>query len=236
MNKVLILLWTCVSFKMFSQIEKKPINYKKINFVYEAKSNYFINKDGVFADSLLIKLDFPEIEFTPVNKLIENKNYNSFIPLKDLNESCIKKLSNIIYHTNQKFIGEYDVEKNKTTYRVERDDDFTKKIFYILKERYLNFFYTIVINFSKDKIHLNYPNANYTLTITEEAKDIFMENQILGNYKEVINNIEYSNVILLNINLDPKIMPEDIFTNNKYGVEVIKKLKKTTLLKSVKYY
>jgi len=63
-----------------------------------------------------------------------------------------------------------------------------------------------------------------------------MENQILGNYKEVINNIEYSNVILLNINLDPKIMPEDIFTNNKYGVEVIKKLKKTTLLKSVKYY
>jgi hypothetical protein len=49
---------------MFSQFEEKPINYKKINFVYETKSNYFIDENGIYADSLLIKLDFPEIKFT----------------------------------------------------------------------------------------------------------------------------------------------------------------------------
>jgi hypothetical protein len=39
---------------MFSQFEEKPINYKKINFVYETKSNYFIDENGIYADSLLI--------------------------------------------------------------------------------------------------------------------------------------------------------------------------------------
>jgi hypothetical protein len=90
--------------------------------------------------------------------------------------------------------------------------------------------------FSKDTIHLNYPRVNYTFNITEIAKKIIMENQVLGRYKEVINNLEFSNEVLLNINLDSKIMPDDIFTNNNYGVEVIKKLNATTFLKSVKYY
>jgi hypothetical protein len=237
MNKIFILCFVFVTFEMFSQIEEKPINYKKINFVYETKSNYFIDEDGIYADSLLIKLDFPEIKFTTVDKLIENENYNSFIPLKILNESNIKKLCAILYHTNQKFIGEYDVEKNETNFRVERNDELTKKIFKnIFKERYSSFFYKIVIKFSKDKIHLNYPSLNYTFTINEKAKNIIMENQLIGRYKEVVNNLEFSNVVLLNINLDSKIMPDDIFTNNNYGVEVIKKLNETTILKSVKYY
>ena len=237
MNKILILCCLLVSFEMFSQIEEKPINYKKINFVYETKSNYFIDKDGIYADSLLIKLDFPEIKFTTVNKLIENENYNSFIPLKKLKQSNIEKLCSILYHTNQKFIGEYDVGKNETNYRVERNDELTKKIFKnILNERYSNFFYKKIIKFSKDKIHLNYPNVNYTFTITEKANNIIMENHVIGKYKELVNNLEFSNVVLLNINLDSKIMPDDFFTNNNYGVEVIKKLNATTILKSVKYY
>lgn len=62
-----------------------------------------------------------------------------------------------------------------------------------------------------------------------------MLNDVIGRYKEVIGNLEFSNVVLLSINLDPKIMPNDIFTNNNYGVEEIKKLKETTSLKSVKY-
>jgi len=237
MNKILALCCIFVTFKMFSQIEEKPINYKKINFVYETKSNYFIDEDGIYADSLLIKLDFPEIKFTTVNKLIENENYTSFIPLKQLKESNIKKLCSILYHTNQKFIGEYDAEKNETNYRVERNDELTKNIFKnILKERYSNLFYKKVIKFSKDKIVLNYPSVNYTFTITEKAKNIIMENKVIGRYNEVVNNIKFSNVVLLNINLDSKIMPDDIFTNNNFGVEVIKKLNETTILKSVKYY
>ena len=237
MNKILIFCCVFVTFEMFSQIQEKPINYKKINFVYETKSNYFIDEDGIYADSLLIKLDFPEIKFTTVNKFIENENYNSFIPLKILNESNIKKLCDILYHTNQKFIGEYDVEKNETNFRVERNDELTKKIFKnILNEPYSNFFYKIVIKFSKNKIHMNYPSVNYTFTINEKAKNIIMENQLIGRYKEVVNNLEFSNVVSLNINLDSKIMPDDIFTNNNYGVEIIKKLKETTILKSVKYY
>lgn len=237
MNKILIPLFFFVAFEMFSQIEAKPIYYKKINFVYETRSNYFIDEDGIYADSLLIKLDFPVIKFTTVNKLIENENCNSFIPLKLLNKSDIKKLCAILYHTNQKFIGVYDAEKNETKYSVERNDQLTKKIFKnILKERYSNFFYKIVIKFSKNKIHLDYPSANYTFTITEKAKNIIMESRVIGRYKEVVNNVAFSNVFLLNINLDPKIMPDDIFTNNNYGVEEIKKLNETTILKSVKYY
>lgn len=237
MNKILILCTVFFTFKMFSQIEEKPINFNRINFIYETKSNYFIDEDGIYADSLLIKLDFPEIKFMKVNKSIENENYNSFIPLKQLNKSNIKKLCSILYHTNQTFIGEYDIENNETNFRVERNDELTKKIFKnILKEDYSNFFYKIVIMYSKGKIHLNYPRVNYTLTINEKFKNIILESQFIGRYKEVVNNLEFSNLVLLNINLDSKIMPYDIFTNTNFGVEVVKKLNETTILKSVKYY
>lgn len=146
MNKILLTLCVFLPFIVFSQIEDRPINFKEINFVYETKSNYFIDEDGIYADSLLIKLDFPEIKFIAVNKLIENQRYNSFVSLKHLKKSDIKRLCGILYHTNQKFIGEYDVEKNETNFRVERNDDLAKKIFKnILKERYSNFYYKIII-------------------------------------------------------------------------------------------
>ena len=96
MNKILILLCVFTTFQMFSQIEEKPSTYKKINFVYETKSNYLIDENGIYADSLLIKLDFPEIKFKTVNKIIENVNYNSYIPLKLFNESNIEKLCSIL--------------------------------------------------------------------------------------------------------------------------------------------
>lgn len=63
-----------------------------------------------------------------------------------------------------------------------------------------------------------------------------METPVVGRYKEVMKDLEISNVVLLNITLDSKIMPNDIFTNNNYGVEILKKLDKTTTLKYVKYY
>lgn len=63
-----------------------------------------------------------------------------------------------------------------------------------------------------------------------------METPVVGRYIEVMKDLEISNVVLLNITLDSKIMPNDIFTNNNYGVEILKKLDKTTTLKYVKYY
>ena len=50
----------------FSQVvfEKMPKEAKEIHFVYEMKSNYVINDEGIFADTLLLKIDFPDLKYT----------------------------------------------------------------------------------------------------------------------------------------------------------------------------
>jgi hypothetical protein len=73
-----------------------------------------------------------------------------FIPLK-LNEANIKKLApSFISYNFKKFIWIWSGKERKQKFRVERNDELTKKIFKnnILKEGYSNF-YGIVIKFSK---------------------------------------------------------------------------------------
>ena len=239
MKKVKYLpLFICVfvTSSVFSQIAEKPLNYQKINFIYETKANYFIDENGIYADTLLIKLDFPELKYTKVNKLIGDELYNSFISLSNLKVSDFKKLCGILYHTNQKYIGEYDKKKDETIFKVERNDELTKYIFKnFLKERYTNFFYKIKIKFKKNKINLDYPSVNYTYTITEKLNEIIFGSELNGSFKERVGNIEFTNIVLLNTKLDNKIMPNDIFSNIKVGIELIKKVRETTILKSVSY-
>ena len=221
---------------VLSQIEEKPLYYKKINFVYETKSNYLIDEQVIYTDTLLIKLDFPGLKYSKVNKLIGDKLYNCFVELNNLEQSDLKKLCSILYHTNQKYIGIYDTTKDETTFKVERSDELTKYVFKnILKERYINFFYKIKINYGKNKINFDYPRVNYVYTVAEKLNKILFENELIGTYKKKIENLEFENIVLLNTKLDSKIMPDEIFSNNNAGVEIIKKIRETTILKSVSY-
>ena len=43
-----------------------PETYSKIKFVYEQKSNFFIEKDQLYADTLLLKIEFPKLKFSKI--------------------------------------------------------------------------------------------------------------------------------------------------------------------------
>jgi hypothetical protein len=221
---------------LFSQISEKPLQYKKIHFVYETKSNYHVNQEGVYADSLLFQLDFPEVPFTALDSTGVASNYNAFVPWSGLSTTDIKKLSGILYHVNEKFIGVYDVTKDETHFKVFRNDEETKHIFKtIFKERYYNFSYTIIIKHRKNSIRINYPSVSYDFTIAEKINKIDYIDETLGQFTLKEKDRVWSNIVVLNPSLDPNIMPEDIFSNNNFGIETIKKMNYTTQLKSVSY-
>jgi hypothetical protein len=45
------------------QFEKAPQDFKEIHFTYERKANAVFTDRGLFADTLLLKLHFPNVKF-----------------------------------------------------------------------------------------------------------------------------------------------------------------------------
>jgi hypothetical protein len=227
------LFWT--SF-MFSQIAERPLNFKKINFVYETKSNYDIDNQNVYADTLLFNIDFPNLKHLALDNSSKNKTHKGYIPLKNFVNDDLKKLKGILYHVNEQITGEYDKNLDETILKVVRNDEATKRIFKeYLHERYHYFEYKIRISYKKNKIQTNYPLVSYTNTIEESNNKIVFKNDTLGFYKKILDNIEYKNVVKFNSKLDPKIVPDDTFSNNTSGVMSIEKIGSTTILKSINY-
>jgi hypothetical protein len=236
MRKILNIFCLFITTYFFSQIAEKPENFNKINFEYETKANYFVDEQGVYADTLLLKIDFPNLKHIIKINTIENVNYTGFIPLKNLKGDNLEKLISILYHTNQKIFGEYNKKSNKTVLKVIRDDENLKKIFKEnFKKSYHYFNYEVIINYKKNEIDTNYPRVSYSNTIEERNKKMIYKRDTFGIFKEIIRNIEYINNVYLNSELDSKIMPEDLFSNNNFGVEKIEKIQSTTTLKSVSY-
>ena len=230
----LFCFWSCFSQTSFDSI---PENAKEIHFVYEVKSNYYVNESGVFADTLLFQVDFPKLKFSKVT----NPNNSAFVcgvvEWKDFNNENKKKLSSILYHTNEKIEGEFNVKKNVTIIRVERNDDLTRAVFKkYLKKSYSHFEYTITINYNNKTIGTRYPSVEYSNEFKNKSKEIVYDmNGLSGTFKEDRNEFEFENKIILNDKLNNKIIPGELFSNNSFGVEKIYTVTKTTELKSVYY-
>lgn len=221
---------------LFSQIEETPINFKKIVFVYETRSNYCIENQLVFADTLLFKIDFPNLKYEVTKNSSVSNNNKGYIKLSNFESDDLIKLRSILYHTNQKFIGEYNQKSDETIIKVIRDDELTKEIFKdVFKTNYKYFEYEIKLNYKKNRIQSKYPNVSYTYKLDQYSHSITYKTNTIGKYNEIINNIEYQNIIYLNEKLHSKIMPDDVFINNKVGIAEIKKTHSTTTLKSVSY-
>ena len=62
MKKIFFTLIILVCNIVFSQTVI-PEKYSKIKFVYEQKSNFFIENDKVYADTLLLQFQYPKLKF-----------------------------------------------------------------------------------------------------------------------------------------------------------------------------
>lgn len=231
---VFLSFWNC-----FSQIQfdKTPENAKEIHFVYEKKSNYYIDERGVFADTLLYQVDFPKLKYTKVISPSDSLFVCGFIKLKDFNDQEKRKLSAILYHANEKMKGEFNIKKNITIIKVERNDSLTRQVFKKhLKSSYSYFGYTITMDYNKKTIFLQFPLVEYLREFKNDSKVILYSlNKLSGIFKEEREEFIFENIIVLNDVLSNKIVPGQIFTNNAFGVEKIKTVYNTIQLKSVSY-
>lgn len=226
--------WNC-----FSQTNylDAPKEYKKIHFVYQQKTNYYIDEKGVFADTLLFQVDFPELKYAKVVSPNDSLFIYGFVSIKDLKRQDKKRLSSILYHNNQKFEGEFSVAKNTTIIKVERNDELTRAIFKKhLKSGYSTFRYTITIDYNKKTIFTDYPMAAYLLEFKSESKQILYDaSKLSGVFKAENGDFIFENKVVLNDKLSNKIVTGQVFTNNFFGVEKITSVRDRYELISVSY-
>ena len=233
----MVSFWNCFSQNDYPDAPKE---YQKIHFVYEQKSNYFINQNGVYADTLLLSFDFPTIKYMKAKSPTNQNQMVGFIPYGLFyHDEDKRKLISSIYHNTQTYEGVYDIKKDKTIIRVKREQkcEAFQRVSSYLKEKVLpDFRYRIEINYKKETIGSYFPNTSWNCCFEKEKNIIiFNANTTSGYYKEVLAEAVATNLILLNRNLNNKIVPGLVFVNNDFGVEKIKTLFSIYELKSVTY-
>lgn len=239
--KYLLNIIVCLIFwNGFSQVffEKMPRNTRKIHFVYEMKSTYYVQKDRVYADTLIFKLDFPDLKSTNSRHPLDTLKICSFVPLGQFTGENKTKLSSILYHGNETIFGTYDMEKNITTLNCFRDDFKTKELFKnVFNESYEKFEFKIIVDYNKSKIYYNYPNINYEKRFEKINREIkfYDDSRLHGHYFRQTDLYLEDNLVIFDKELDRKINIDLVFTNNKYGLIKHESLFNTVELKSIKY-
>lgn len=229
---------TLLSFiNIFSQatFEEMPEGTKEIHFEYERKSNYYINEKGVYADSLLIMLDFPKVKFENATHPLDSTKITKFIPFKHFDSENRKYLASILYHSNEKSYATYYVSSMITVVYVKRDDEEIKKIFKkYLKTSYNKFEYRTQFDFRNKTVKIDFPRNNYFDSFKSIEKEIYYNSEVEGNFYQEVKEKTFKSMVYMNNKLVKYVTPI-IFTNNNFGVEKIVNINDTIELKSVIY-
>lgn len=234
MIKIRALLFVFLVYNIvYSQKKASVLKDDKLTFTYIKKSKYKIKNFKVYGDSLMFAVDFPNLKsIRNLEKSNSIDDEDSYIYFNKFKKKDKDKLLNILYHVNERIDGEFNVNKNKTTLTIIRDDDTLKEIFKnYFKTIYRKFQYRIIIDYDKKKIFYKYPNVSYTYNFSEkEFKINYVINFIQGVYVERNSNLEEKKLVFFDERLDPKISLDKIFLNQKYGLKKIESVFETVVL------
>ncbi len=226
----------CVSQTAFP---KAPEDFKEIHFIYERKANATFTDRGLFADTLLLKLHFPDVKFKKQPNPKDTTQIYGFVPVERFSIGDQKMLRSMIYHLNEKYDGYYDREKNKTVIYAVRYDKEMEKAFrkHFRSSEYGVFKYKIHIDYAKQTVLTDYPMASYDRNFSEIQSQIKFTDaeKLYGFFEEKTKAYLLNNLVLIDRNLNDKITLGKIFENNEFGVHKIITADSTTELKSVTY-
>ncbi|MDI9256049.1 hypothetical protein [Flavobacterium sedimenticola] len=236
--KLVINIWCIISFcNGFSQerFPAEPHNYKKIHFIYEKKSNIYYDEKGFYADTMFYKIKFPNLSFRKTTHPAE-QYLCGFVLFTELDAESKEKMLSILYHSNESYVGTYDLETNKTIIKAERNDSEIKSLYEKLsKETYGRFRYTIFIDYEKKTKKTSYPAITHRKSFSEIIKSIQWLSDFEGSFKEVRNDVILTNYVNTNSNLPKVITLGYIFENNNFGINKVRTFYETIQLKSVSY-
>jgi hypothetical protein len=217
-----------VNLSVFAQLkfEKAPASFQKIIFTYKQKPNILFQQKCFFLDTTMVKQHFEGIQYSTAQypndttKICARIYYDVVLE----NEQYKNALEGLVYHTFQKITGEYSVKKNRTSFKINRNDDEAKLIFEkYLKSRYPgSFSYRSSIDYNKSVLYV----------FTDQQRDLVSqkstgfvefsnENKTKGYFLSTYGAENKVLVSEVNFNalLDPKITPIYLFKNAEYGVE-----------------
>ena len=238
MKNLLTILVFITSFQLFAQFQEQPKSFKKMFFVYQQKPTIAVDSQGFYADTLILKLDYPTLKFELKQNPKNAKEFYGFIAFKNLKNDDRNMFLSRLYHENQILRGVYDSIKNLTTISVERNDLEIKEIFKKISEKgYEPFNYKIIIDYNKKLIKTVFPLVDYKFDFSEKIRKIsFDENSNSnGHFKFKTTNYEITNRIELLPNYSNKIITGDIFINNEFAVKKITSLWQTEELLSISF-
>lgn len=105
-----------------------PKEVKKIHFTYELKSSFYFDEKGIYADTTIFKMKFPNLKLAKTSHPSEGYGCG-FVPFSIMDDETKKKVIGILYHSNEKFEGVYDFKRNKSTISAVRDNVDVKRLF-----------------------------------------------------------------------------------------------------------
>lgn len=224
----------------FSQIEEPKSNFKKIIFKYKNDSNYKFDERGIYADTFLLKKDFPKLQYQVIKSPQDSLKKIGFILLSKLNTQDKYNLRDILMQYNSTKILEYNVSKKRVTSTKNYLDDPVARKFVadVLKVEFLDIcrpsYSTITYKKNLKYIAENaVMNEEYSYADNIIAWEENMPNIGVFNYLQ--DGYSYTNLVLVDPNLDLYINPTFLFANCEYGVKKVVSLFVTCELVSVRY-
>ena len=237
MKKIVFSILILVCNIVFSQTTM-PETYSKIKFVYEEKSNFIIENDNLYADTLLFRITFPKLKFSKGISPIDSTQTIGFIDIKNLSKDDKRTLESNLYHSTHKIEGTYDVKKNKTKLFYTRGSKTLNEIYKkYFGSNFIPFAFNVVVDYNKRKIYTNYPSVKYSASFDSELKKIVYANEdkSIGTYTFQTKIGSQTNVVTLNTKHNKKITTDEVFSNSDYAIDKIISVYNTTTLLSVIY-
>jgi transposase len=198
--------------------ESPPATFKKIKFIYEVRSNYNIQESGFFADTLLLKLDFPDLKYVLKQNPKNSAEQIAYVGFDQMSADQVKWLKGAVRHTDRDIYGTYYVKKNKT--------------FLTHRRTKMKYDWETSVTFDTMDIQLQAPMLNRDVPQTVKYDN---EQKLSGTFKKISGNRVYENIIVFDPALHKGIVTDDAYFDVDYGVRKISTIYSTTELKSVTY-
>jgi hypothetical protein len=237
MKKIVFLLFLPIL--LFSQSKKN--SPKKILFTYITKSNFYLNENGVVADTNFIKIEFPNIKYVYKKSEKDSSSSFGFIPKNEFNQEQIDKLMSIYYHTNLIKKYRYNLKlKFVTSKGYFTLDKKHKKLFRSFFGRNYNANY---INARKEKL-IDDNVSKYFSTFSSNKTDYSLrtitwidKSKLYGHetYYNKFKNATLTNFVNFNEKLDKHVTPAGYYNNCEFGIELFENIYTLTYLKDIKY-
>lgn len=242
-----LILSSYFAFSSIAQIELPINHYKKIIFKYETKPNFYFENEGIFADTFLLKKEFPRIKYILKKSPKDTLQNIGYLAKENMNTEEIIKLRSIIFHLYNQREFTYNVKSRKTKIKGSLCADAEcKNIFKTFFKR--NEFGTSIVPSTieyYDERNIMIENrvsgsfeTNYNSNLINWSNEL----ETAGFYSEYSRDHDnsnkqflYINAIIVNPELDKHINPIHLFKNCDFGVKKIISKYYTTTLVSVRY-